>query len=639
MSASSHNVADLLWQSPGKNIEILSMTVREAISELYLIHCVIKSPEVALSFQDMLNKKAEVKLMCGTELEDERVFTGIITRFRQMRTRHGNLSTAKVQSYQYEVEIRPKLWLLTRQHNSKIFQEKTVRDIVSEVLDDAGLEYNWFISGSPRQREYCVQYEESDYAFISRLLEEEGICFYFDHEKQAVMFSDNSGGHFPCQPISEARYEEEVSLQFASGRREFVSDFSYEEHLCTGKFTLDHYNYEISKTNIQVGSDEAEIPCTNRFEHYEHTQNYKNDGEGQPLTDIRKEETIAWAKVGEGIATNRSFEAGYTITLSDHFRDDLNGDWLLESVQMYLEQGSCQTNFTALPVSVPFRPRRKTPIPKVTGVQTAEVTGPPGAKVYLDELGRCKLQFNWDREGEKNDRSSMWVRVSNGYAGKNYGIQWIPRIGNEVLVTFINGNPDLPVVTGRVYNDFNTPPLGPPELFENILKTIKDNHILFSDEDSKELVQLRAQKDMKNLVVNNRQTQIGNDEHINIKKNKKQLVEEEYHLHVGTDRKEKVDGDYSLEISGNKHMKTGSLFAIDTEQELHLKSGMKMINESGTSITLKAGGSFIQIDPSGVTIKGPIVKINSGGSAKSGSGIQLSSPEDPPELSLSGDPG
>ena len=208
-----------------------------------------------------------------------------------------------------------------------------------------------------------------------------------------------------AEPFLVARLRVELEglaqpLRIAEPVAEFVQDFVYEEEIGTGKSTLNHYNYETPHTDIKVDAQEGEVPCFTDFEHYEHTQNYVDNGEGQPLVDARKEESVAWAKMGRGSAHCRSFEAGYTMTLSEHFRDDMNCGWLLVTTDIFAEQGSYRCDFTAIPTEFTFRPRRKTPQPKVIGTQTAVVTGPSGSKVFLDEAGRCKLQFHWDREGD-----------------------------------------------------------------------------------------------------------------------------------------------------------------------------------------------------------------------------------------------
>ncbi|MDJ0836833.1 MAG: type VI secretion system tip protein TssI/VgrG [Acidobacteriota bacterium] len=583
MSAVKHNVADIIWKSPGADIQPLSLRMQQALSDLYTIDVEVKCPDDNLKFTDMLQARAVITLKCGEELEDDRTLSGIITRFSQGRTRHGNLPNASKQSYVYHVEIRPKLWLLTRGTNTRVFQDKTAKDIVEEVVNAYGITMEWQVNGSPPTRTYCVQYRESDYNFISRLLEDEGICFFFDQENDKVIFSDHPGGHPDCIPVADATYVEEISARMAFGKQEFISDFTYEETVGAGKLSQQHYNYETSQTNISAEATETEVPNYDSLEQYDHTQNYKDKSEGQRYADLRKEEMTAWSKNGWGVASCRSFEAGYCFTMKDHFRDELNVKWLLTSLEISAEQGVYQCRFAAQPVEVPFRPVRRTPRPKIAGLQTATITGPSGSEVYLDDMGRCKLQFHWDREGSMNERSSMWVRVANNYAGKDYGIQWIPRVGHDVVVTFIDGDPDLPLVTGRVYNDFNTAPLGPAKKYQNIIKTIKDHHIIFDDTDGSEMLDIRSQKDMTTLVMNDQSATIKNDRSVTVENNQT--------VNISVDNTESVGSNQSISVGSNQSVSVGAneSYSVGANQDVSIKG--KQETQIGGSETHTVLGS------------------------------------------------
>ncbi len=629
MSATQHNVADIIWQSPRSDIQVLSISVRQAISEPYIIEAEVKSEASDIVFSDMLQAQARIVLKCGDELSDDRFFAGIITSFSQGRTRHGNLANAGKPTYCYHVEIRPKLWLLTRRYRSRVFQKATARDYISEILGEHGVKAAWDIQGSLQPREYCLQYQESDFNFMSRLLEDEGICYYFDQDADKVIFTNHAGGHTDCKPKAEAKYVEEISPRFAFGKQEFINDFNYRETISTGTMVHNHYNYTTSQTNIMAEDSEGKVPCYTDLEAYEHSRNFVDKTGGERFAELRKQESFAGGKLGRGTTSARSFEAGNAFTMSDHFRGDLNTSWLLTTCAINAEQGRYRCDFTALQAGVPFRPARKTPKPRVTGLQTAVVTGPSGSKVYLDDMGRCKLQFHWDREGGKNDRSSMWVRVSNGYAGKDYGIQWIPRVGHEVLVIFINGDPDLPLVMGRAYNDFNTAPLGPVKKWQNIIKTIKDNHIMFDDEDNKEKVDIRAQKDMSTLVLNDKSTNVGHDESVTIgndatetvKKNKTVTVEEQDYKETTGRNKTVVVGDKrETTIERGEEVltvKTGNrTVEVKTGKDIHnVKANREVTVHSGNDqLTVKSGKRSLTIEKTDdlTAKKGRKVEVTSG---------------------------
>lgn len=514
MTSLKNNENEIFWQGPGGDeVKILKVEIQEKISELFLIRVEVTSENQGLKFEDMIHATGKIKYKCGVDLASERFFSGIITGFAQARTRHGDVDKSTIKEYKYHIEIRPDLWLATKKTYSKVFQDKNSKDIVSECLDELGIKYSWKLKATPPTRDYCLQYEETSYHFISRLCEEDGICFFFDHDKQEVVFANYPGAHTDCKPLAKARYHELEEMQQTIGRdgAEHIYHFSYQENVSTGLFSLTDYNSETSQTNLMDNETDSSKPFFSSYESYEHSLNYKNPGNISFYKPLRKEAEESCNKYGFGEGACRSFEVGYCFTMENHFRGEFNAKWLLTELHITIEQGHYHNRFRCYPIRLNFRPERKSKPPKVYGIQAATVTGPPGAEVYLDDLGRCKIQFHWDREGEKNDRSSIWLRVSNGYAGKDYGIQWIPRIGHEVLVAFMDGNVDHPIVVGRVYNDFNKCPLGPDKKYQNIIKTIKDNHIMFDDEDGKELIDIRAQKNMNTLVLNDKTITVNHD--------------------------------------------------------------------------------------------------------------------------------
>lgn len=391
MSSVKNNTADILWKGPGSEVEVLWFHARQIISQPFCVQAEIKSNEMGLVFADMLKAEAEIILKCGEELSDERHFAGIITSFAQKRSRHGDLPNASGQSWLYQLEIRPKLWLLSKRFTSKVFQKKSAKEIVDEVLGDHGVACQWKLSGTPRTREYCVQYQESDLDFVARLLEDEGICYFFDHETREVIFSNDLASHPTCKPKDKAIYSESRSPAFRFGKHEYVQDFDYQETIGTGKFEVHHYNYETSNVKINADDTESKPPNFAELESYQHSHNYVDKGEGTAYAKLHKERETAEKKVGTGKCTARSFEAGYLFTLEKHFRAELNVQWLLTSCDITAEQGKYGCIFTAFPTDKPYHPPRVTPRPKVTGIQTGVITGPAGAEVYLDDMGRCKL--------------------------------------------------------------------------------------------------------------------------------------------------------------------------------------------------------------------------------------------------------
>lgn len=621
-----NNVADILWQQPQVDVEILSMSVQQSISQPFEIRLEVKSSSRDLSFSDMLNQDAVIAVRCGADLTDDKRFCGVITRFRQKRTRHGNLAQATRQSYLYDVTLRPRMWRLSRQFRSRVFQNATVRDIASTILDEHGVSHNWEIEGELLEREYCVQYEETDYDFISRLLEFEGICFFFNQDEDQVVFSNHPGGHPDCQPSAQVQYIEEVSPRVQRGRREYIRDFTYEEFLGTGRWVMDHYRADTSSMDLEATAEQSDLPFDADLEHYAHSQNYPDASTGQRLADLRAEQEHGVIRQATGQGSVRGLTAGHVVEMQGHFRSDMNGRWLLTSCAMTAEQGSLSCYFTARPAADPYRPPCRTRKPKVNGIQTAVVTGPNGSPVYLDSLGRCKLQFHWDREGEHNDRSSMWVRVSQGYAGKNYGHQWIPRVGHEVLVAFVNGDPDQPVVVGRAYNDVQTPPLGPAQKHQNIIKTPRDNHILFDDQEGKERVEIRAQRNMTRKVMAQDNVQVGGNREVQVRGWEARVVKESINdfapeIYLDAPQAIRINSRTirnfsSLHETKSNRMRTSAESWTVNADNLRIRGGGFCVQDdivmiqASRALVLSCGASSIWISPDRITFRAATIREN-----------------------------
>ena len=354
-----------------------------------------------------------------------------------------------------------------------------------------------------------------------------------------------------------------------------------------------------------------------------------------------------------GTSDCRAFVSGHRFKLEKSYREDWNDkEYLLTRIKHKADQADSyfsgsspkkekkiyKNHFDCIPHEVPFRPRRRTPVPVVEGVQTAVVVGPSGEEIYTDDYGRIKVQFHWDREGQFDENTSCWLRVAQAMAGNGWGTVFLPRIGHEVIVDFIEGNPDRPIVTGQVYHGINRPPYTLPN--EKTKTTFKSNsspdddgfnEIRFEDKTGEEQIFIHAQYDQDIRIENDLCEWVGNESHRIVEKDQIDTIYENKHLTILGDRNEVVDGTVSLEAGGDMQEKTGGKHALDAGDEIHLKAGMKVIVEADTQISLKVGSNFVDIGPSGVTIKGTAVMINSGGSAGSGSGSSPEPPKDPRE--------
>src|SRR4030042_1304031 len=377
-------------------------------------------------------------------------------------------------------------------------------------------------------------------------------------------------------------------------------------------------------------------------------------GRGKKLSQVRLQEMTTFQEKAEGQSICPRFTPGFTFKLADHEREKFNREYLLVGVlhtgtqPQVLEEradtkGSHYANdFLAIPSAVNFRPERKTPRPVVEGIQTAMVVGPKGEEIYTDKYGRVKVQFHWDREGKRDEKSSCWIRVGSLFAGGQYGIIFTPRIGQEVIVDFLEGDPDQPIITGRVYNAENMPPYDLPN--EKTKSTIKSNsslggagfnEIRFEDNKGQEQIFIHAEKDVDFRVKNDRREWVGNDRHLVVTRDKLEKIERDLHAKIERDELIEIARDHNLKIGGKEAIEAGTSHSLkvgtdllgaagaknaeQVGQELHLKSGMKVVMQAGVQLTIKGPGGFVDIGPSGVTIQGTLVTINSGGSAGSGS--------------------
>lgn len=481
------NKSQFLFDSPIPKLGVLSFAGYEGISQPYRleIHLVSKNSEI--KFDDIISKRVTLTVRCA---KGNRCFYGIIARFYQCE--------AAAHYTKYVAELVPMVWLLTLRAQSRIFQNMSVDEIIKKVLTDAGFsgdDYRLSLQKTYAKKEYCVQYRESDFNFICRLLEEEGIFYFFRHEegkgKELLVIGDSSVAYSDCIPEKEVMFKELTAG--LSTNIEYVYQCRLQQEIVSGKVTLNDFNYE--KPDMLLLSDEiskVKIKDEN-LEVYDYPGEYNIKDIGKKLARVRMEEISSRHLKITGKSNWRSFASGSKMTMTNHYRSDLNKDYFVTRVMHEASQGSIlsygeteegtsyNNQFECISLDVPFRPSRITPRPTVKGSQTAIVVGPKGEKIYFDEFGRVKVQFHWDREGKKDEKSTCWVRVSQGYAGPNHGIQFMPLIGDEVIVDFLEGDPDKPIITGRVYNGNNMPPLKPENKIQNVIKTPYQHRLMLDD--------------------------------------------------------------------------------------------------------------------------------------------------------------
>ncbi len=490
-----------------------SISGSDAISQPFQYHLELLSEDDAIDFKSIVGQRVTVKLLLADA--SPRYFNGFISRFSQ-GARDGVLTS-------YHAEMVPWLWFLTRTADCRIFQKKSIPDIIQQIFKDLGFtDFKLNLYSNFEPRDYCVQYRETDFHFVSRLMEQVGVYYFFEHNdaNHTMILGNDPSVHKECPGQPTARYE-----LTAGGWQDddVVTEWRLEEAIRPGSWAQTDYNFETPSTSLLVA-----LPGPNKYEIYDYPGDYATRSDGDVLTKVRLEEDTTPGMIGQGGSDCRAFAPGYKFTLADHYRSDLNQPWLITEVHHRASQGgdygggamvsqdkefSYQNTFTCIPASVPFRPGRVTPRPVVRGCQTAMVVGPPGEEIHTDKYGRVKVQFHWDREGKRNENSSCWIRVSHPWAGKGWGAVSIPRIGQEVVVDFLEGDPDQPIIVGRVYNAESMPPYSLPA--GAMVSGFKSNstkggggynEIAADDTKGKEKVTIHGQYDMNTTVQHDKTT-------------------------------------------------------------------------------------------------------------------------------------
>jgi len=661
-------------------LRFLSLAGAEELSRPFEYHLVglLKVSE-PLVFDDVLGTPAQVTVGVGNA--DARVYHGVVAALAFDGTVGGHLS--------YRFTLRPWLWLLTRSAQLRIFQKKSVPDILKAVFNQHGGTFADQTTGTYRKREYCVQYRESDFNFVSRLMEEEGIFYFFKHEagKHTLVLADKPGAQVPMLGLSELTYYDDSNPDH---RVPSVSNWRWSREVRSGKAAVRDRSFFKPEDTFEKLEAAQVRHAQGALEVYDYPAGlptYPDEGsvgglaaEAAGIAKRRIEELRSRFALAQGETSVINLCCGARVKLKSHPLADQNAEYLVYSTQLEArlsgyEAGqtaatSHKCSFSVFDSKLAFRPERSTPRPRVGGPQTATVVGPAGKEIHVDKYGRVKLQFHWDREGAKDDKSSCFVRVSQPSAGKGWGMVSLPRIGQEVVVDFLDGDPDQPLITGRVYNATHMPPYVLPD--KATVSTIKSrstekggatdfNELRFDDLKGSEYLLMQSQKDKLEFVKETVKTEIGKDQHLIIKKDRKEKVEGDFHLTVVKALKQKVDGKYSLKVAqdillatdanhGLKaaqgisseagmaislkagtevHIKAGTNAGLEGGVNVHIKGAVNVVIEAGVQLTLKGGSGSVVLGPDGVSITGPMVKINSGGAPGSGAGISPVAPSAP----------
>lgn len=600
-----HRVASVTAPADVGPLLLYRMTGTEQLSRLFEYELELLSDSNSVNLQGLLGKDMTVKLELGDG--GYRYFNGVVTRVSQFGML-GNL-------YYYRATLHPKVWLLTRANNCRISQSTSVPNIVKDVLsrhgytdvDDGSL-------GAYSTREYCVQYRETDFNFISRLLEEEGIYYYFKHGdgSHTMVLCDSMSAHDEIPGNASVPYFPMVNQE--QREEENIYEWSLSQTIQSGAYRLNEFDFEAPNADLKTEAIIAAEHDQADKEIYDYPGEYKVSGEGNRLANIRMEELRAEFERISARGNVRRLAVGHKFSLADYPRADQNRPYLAVSTQLQIQNNGYesygiansiqefQCAYTVIATEYVFRPPRLSRIPVVQGVQTATVVGRSGEEITTDQYGRVKVQFHWDRVGTKNENSSCWVRVAQIWAGKNWGGMFIPRVGQEVIVDFLEGNPDCPIITGRVYNAEQMPPYDlDANKTQSGIKTRSTpgggtdnfNEIRFEDKKGEEEVYMHAEKNFTRIVENNDVQKIGF---------------------------EKTDaGDQTVDIYNNRSVtldQGNDLLTVKTGNRTVKVDSGKIEEEAAQSIELKVGGSSIKIEPSCITIKSMTIKIQADTSAE-----------------------
>jgi type VI secretion system secreted protein VgrG len=633
---------------------------REAIGAVTELNLRATGATPAIALSGLTGQHATLSLHWS---DTPRLIDAVCTRAAQL--------PSTVEGSHYALELRSWPWLLTLASNNRIFQGKTTQQIVEAVFNGHGAtDFSFSLTGTYEAREYCVQYAETDFAFVCRLCEEEGWFYFFQHEngKHTLVVADHNDA-FATLPGAAA------TLTYTpghTGKRESGQILYCElvEQSVTGVFASSDYAYLMPTSQLfsqaEAVSDGPKV--------YEYPGRYQTSSTAASITKRRIDELRSGARLLIGESDCRALLPGYKFTLSGHESTDANIEWVVASVVHDASHDIYRNRFEAFPATIEYRPARVTPRP-VMPTQTATVVGKAGEELWTDQYGRVKVQFHWDRDGKNDENSSCWVRVAQPWASKRFGMQFMPRIGDEVVITFVDADPDRPLITGSVYNGANQPPYTLPDnQTQSGIKTSSSkgnagfNELRFDDKQDNEEVFMQAQKDLNVKVLNDAAWTIGHDETRTIQHARTHTVKEaddtlvvesgnrsatvktgnetvdiagtrtvkaggDETRSVGGNLVHTVSGNFTLSVDGNLTIKVGGTLTLQSIGDLSAKTdgsmshqaAMSLTNQAGTSLTNKSDGTLSNeaqsvsnkgaleqtVDGGGLlTVKGGIVKIN-----------------------------
>lgn len=561
----------------------------EYISGLFEFQIEVLSENLEVDPNKIVGKTATVTI----QNKQERKFNGFIKSFTFGEVKANNLR-------EYRMVMVPWLWFLSQTNDHRIFQEKTTKDIVSQIFGDLGFSDFDFRAAGGSVREYCVQHNESDLNFVSRLLEEEGIAYYFEHDdkKHKLILVDQKNA-----------YEEvaETNLEYSKGNTldTQVTGWEHVYLFRKGKWSLNDYNFKEPKKDLNASTKtKSEYAKNGEYEHYEYPGFY-DTSKGSDLVKVRLDAEEVDRNIVQGTSDCSSFFAGGQFKLAKHATSSEKGTYILVSVMHKVydrsyfagEEGSSdyKNEFVCIPSDTHFRPKNEHLKPTMKGPQSALVVGPAGEEIYIDEHNRIKVQFIWDREGKKDENSSCFVRVMQAWAGNGWGTSFIPRIGHEVIVSFLDGDPDRPLVTGSVYNGWNKPTY--PSKTQSGIKTRSTkegtpqnfNELRFEDKKGDEQIYVHAEKNYDTQVENNQTLTVDNDRTKTIGNNESSSIGNDRSKSVGNNQSESIGKNKSIDVGDNHTESIGKNMSLSVGKNISIDIGDDHSESIGKNMTLSVG--------------------------------------------------
>ncbi len=610
-----NNVIQINTPAGKDTLYLTRLVVQESMSDLFVMSVNMFTIGTQIAHEDLVGKPVSIKVK-NADSAGERYFHGIVSQLVSNGSRTADIDEQK-NYIDYHATIVPFAASMRNRKNSRIFQKKTIKDIFADLFGQHSVAFKDNTTKTYPKYEYCVQYQESDFDFIQRLFQQEGIFYFFEHSNSAhtLVLADDITAYEECA---------EAKVEFTSGHlsESHINKWQGGLSIAPGSYKRIGYDFKQPPRYPDGDHKKANLPTQSVAEIFEYTAEAETHPRAAGLAAVQLESLQRNMKLSSGRSDCRSFSVGKLFSFKKHEDPRLEGKTfaitsLLTSITVPNQSGAQQSgaqevftnHFECVPKDVPYRAAHSMRKPVIHGVQTAIVTGDSADEIMVDQYGRVKVQFDWDREGKKDSQSSCWIRVAQNWAGKKWGAFFFPRVGQEVLVDFINGDPDQPIISGAVYNADLMPPYAlPADKTQSGIKTRSTkeggadnfNELRFEDKKGNELVYMQAEKDKQLYVKNDQKEKIDNDRF----------------LEVGNNDDAKVKVNRTVDIGENDTLKVGKSLNIEAGKEIVIKTGSAKITMSssgnisieGTNINIK--GSNVKVDGSAITLSAGMIKLN-----------------------------